>query len=159
VAKLKGWFFTDQLGGSRNFQRYFGGWSWYTTLRDRRFVLATNANASAAAGDAPFYALPSVGAGLYGLRGYTQGRYRDKVMITAQTEARYHGEGRVGATAFAGFGQVAPTFGDLGKSLVLPAGGLGLRYQLTREFPMHLRLDYAWGRNGNLFYFAVAEAF
>jgi hypothetical protein len=80
-------------------------------------------------------------------------------MITAQTEARYHGEGRVGATAFAGFGQVAPTFGDLGKSLVLPAGGLGLRYQLTREFPMHLRLDYAWGRNGNLFYFAVAEAF
>jgi hypothetical protein len=158
VAKLKTWFFTDDLGGSRNFQRYFGGWSWYTTLRPR-VVLATNATAAAASGDAPFYMLPSVGAGTYGLRGYTQGRYRDKVMITVQTEARYHTEGRFGATVFAGFGQVAPTFGDLGNSLVLPAGGLGARYQLVSAFPMHMRLDYAWGRNGNLFYFSVAEAF
>jgi hypothetical protein len=158
VAKLKTWFYTDDLGSSRNFQRYFGGWSWYTTVHPR-VVLATNATAAAAAGDAPFYMVPSVGAGQYGLRGYTQGRYRDKVMITVQAEARYHTEGRLGATLFAGFGQVAPTFGELDKSLVLPAGGLGLRYQLVRAFPMHMRLDYAWGRNGNLFYFAVAEAF
>jgi Omp85 superfamily domain len=159
VAKIKTWFFTDNLGGSRNFQRYFAAWSKYSALRDRRIVLATNLTGASAAGDAPFYMLPSVGAGAYSLRGYTQGRYRDKVMITAQAEARYHTEGRVGATVFGGFAQVAPSLGELPKTLVLPAGGLGLRYQLTREFPMHLRLDYAWGRNGNLFYFSIAEAF
>ena len=48
---------------------------------------------------------------------------------------------------------------DLPDALVLPAGGLGVRYQMTRRYPMHLRLDYAWGRNEGLLYFAVAEAF
>jgi hypothetical protein len=80
-------------------------------------------------------------------------------MTTAQAEARFHAEGRLGATAFFGFGNVAPSVGKLSESVALPAGGLGLRYKLTREFPMHMRLDYAWGKNGNLLYFGVAEAF
>jgi Polyphosphate kinase 2 (PPK2) len=42
---------------------------------------------------------------------------------------------------------------------VLPAGGTGLRCQLTRNYPMHMRLDYAWGRDGDLLYFSVGEAF
>jgi hypothetical protein len=42
---------------------------------------------------------------------------------------------------------------------MLPAGGAGLRYQLTRDYPMHLRLDYAGGRDGGLLYFSVGEAF
>lgn len=159
LARLKSWFFSDALGGSRSFQRYMGTWSWYTRLPDERIVLATNVNVSAAAGDAPFYALPSVGAGTFALRGYTQGRYRDNVMTTAQAEMRFHSAGRIGATAFGGFGQVAPSVGDLGRAEVLPAGGLGLRYRLTQNFPMHMRFDYAWGKNGNQFYFSVAEAF
>jgi hypothetical protein len=54
---------------------------------------------------------------------------------------------------------VAPNFGDIFDATVLPAGGLGLRYQLTNAYPMHVRLDYAWGRDGGILYFAVAEAF
>ena len=158
-ATLKAWFFTDGLGASREFQRYFGAWSWYLPLRGEAMVLATNVLTSAAKGDAPFYMLPTIGTGQYGLRGYTQGRYRDEVMTTAQAELRVHSAGRLGATAFAGIGQVAPSIGDLADAAVLPAGGLGLRYQLTRQFPMHMRFDYAWGRNGNVFYFSVAEAF
>jgi len=159
LAKAKGWFFSDGLGSTRNFQRYMAGWCWYGEFPKRRLVLATNANLLAATGDVPFYALPSVGSGEYALRGYTQGRYRDKVLVGAQAEARWHSTGRAGATAFFGFAQVAPTVGDLSGALVLPAGGIGVRYQMTREFPMHLRLDYAWGRNEGLLYFAVAEAF
>jgi len=159
LAKLKGWFFTDGLGSTRNFQRYMGGWTWYTHLPTRRLVIAGNANLSAASGDVPFYALPSVGAGEYAFRGYEQGRYRDKVMLCAQAEARWHSSGRAGATVFAGFAQVAPSVGDLSNALVLPAGGIGVRYQMTQQYPMHLRLDYAWGRNEGLLYFAVAEAF
>lgn len=159
LGVLKGLFFVDALGATQVFQRYVASWSLYAPIRGERLVLATNLSGAAAAGDVPFFMLPSVGTGRNGLRGYTQGRYRDKVMITAQTEARFHTEGRFGATVFAGFGQVAPRLGDLGDALVLPAGGLGLRYQLTRQFPMHMRLDYAWGRDGNLLYFSVAEAF
>jgi hypothetical protein len=56
-------------------------------------------------------------------------------------------------------GHVAPTFGDIFEAKAQPAGGLGLRYQLTQKYPMHVRLDYAWGRDGGLLYFGVAEAF
>ena len=80
-------------------------------------------------------------------------------MTPVQAGLRYHTRGRFGATAFAGFGQVAPSAGAVFEAQVLPAGGAGLRYQLTRRYPMHLRLDYAWGRNGALFYFSVSEAF
>jgi len=159
LAVLKGWFFTDALGASSQFQRVVAGWSWYTRLRGERLLLATNVNAAAASDDAPSYLLPSLGAGRFGLRGFTQGRYRDQVMTTAQAELRWHSRGRVGAVAFFGFGQVAPDFGGLGDATLLPAGGLGGRYKLTRNFPMHMRFDYAWSEKENLFYFSVAEAF
>jgi hypothetical protein len=42
---------------------------------------------------------------------------------------------------------------------MLWAGGAGLRYQLTKKFPMQLRADYAWGKDGGIFYFSVGEAF
>jgi len=159
LAKVKGWFFSDGLGSSREFQRYMAGWCWYTRFSGEQIVLATNASVLAATGDVPFYALPSVGSGEYALRGYTQGRYRDNVLASAQAEARWHSTARLGATVFGGFAQVAPSVGDLPDALVLPAGGLGVRYQMTRQYPMHIRLDYAWGRNEGLLYFAVAEAF
>ena len=159
LLNVKGAFFTEGLGSARDFQRYVAYWSWYSALKGDRLVLATNVNLCAAQGDAPFYSLCSVGAGRGGLRGYQQGRYRDSVMTTAQAELRYHTAGRFGAAVFAGFGQVAPDLGGVFDAQVLVAGGLGVRYQLTREYPMHMRIDYAWGRNEGILYFAVAEAF
>lgn len=159
LARLKAWFYVKALGGDRTFQRYVLFWSWYHELHGERLVLATNVNGCGAGGDAPFWALCSVGAGRGGLRGYTQGRYRDSVMTTVQAELRFHTSGRFGAAVFGGMGQVAPDFGGLFDAAVLPAGGLGARYQLTGKYPMHLRVDYAWGRDGGLLYFGVAEAF
>ncbi len=158
LAELKARFFTTSTGESGTFQRYNVSWSWYNGLRGRDLVLATNINACAAPGDAPFYGLCSLGSGRYTMRGYTQGRYRDHYGNVVQAELRGH-KGRGGAVAFAGFGQVAPTGGDIFKAQLLPAGGVGLRYQLTEKYPMHLRLDYSWGRDGALLYFSVGEAF
>jgi hypothetical protein len=31
--------------------------------------------------------------------------------------------------------------------------------QMTRKYPMHMRFDYSWGRDDDLFYFGVGEAF
>ena len=159
LAQLKANFFTTALGGARDFQRYSASWSWYGPLHGDRLILATNLNACGAPGDAPFYGLCAIGTGRFALRGYTQGRYRDRYMTTVQAELRGHTTGRFGAVLFGGFGQVAPTTGDIFSAQALPAGGAGLRYQLARRYPMHLRLDYAWGRDGGLLYFAVSEAF
>jgi hypothetical protein len=159
LASAKANFFAAGLGSSREFQRYAIAWSWYTRLPAPALVLATNLNAAASMGDVPFWAIPSVGGGAYGLRGYTQGRYRDKLVTTAQAELRAHAKNRWGATAFGGLAQVAPSAGQLRAAEVLPAGGVGLRFQLTRQYPMHMRADYAWGKNGGIFYFSVNEAF
>jgi hypothetical protein len=159
IASLKGNFFTSGLGSSRDFQRYAGAWCWYRQLPYPRTILAANAGLLAAAGDVPFWAIPSIGGGQYGLRGYTQGRYRDDIVTTAQAELRWHAPNRFGAVAFGGFGQVAPSVGELPDARVLWGGGAGVRFQLTKEYPMHMRLDFAWGRDEGLLYFSVGEAF
>jgi len=159
LASAKGSFFAPAFGSARDFQRYAVAWNWYKSTRFPRTILATDVNATAAAGDVPFWAIPTLGGGQYGLRGYTQGRYRDKVVTTAQAELRWHTAGRLGAALFGGFGQVAPSVGELKDALVLWGGGGGVRVQLTRRYPMHMRLDYAWGLKERLLYFAVGEAF
>jgi len=159
IATVKSNFFTSALGSDSDFERYMAAWCWYTSVRGPALLLAMNASVTAATGDVPFWAIPSVGAGLYGLRGYTQGRYRDNVVTTVQAELRAHSKGRLGATVFGGLAQVGGSVGDLWNAEVLPAGGAGVRYQLTREYPMHMRADYAWGKNGGIFYFSVSEAF
>jgi hypothetical protein len=159
LAQLKASFFSTTSGESGTFQRYQAAWSWYHGLRGPRLVVVTNLNACGAPGDAPFYGLCSLGSGRFALRGYTQGRYRDHYATVVQGELRAHSAGRFGATLFGGFAQVAPEFSDILDAQVLPAGGAGLRYQLTRNYPMHLRLDYAWGSDGGLLYFSVGEAF
>jgi outer membrane protein assembly factor BamA len=158
LAQLKGNFFTTTLGQSGSFQRYQAAWSWYHGLRGPRLVLATNVLACGAPGDAPFYGLCALGSGRFSVRGYTQGRYRDHYSTAAQVELRGHTAGRFGAIVFGSLAQVAPEFSDIFKTETLPAGGVGLRYQLTRKYPMHLRLDYAWGRDGGLLYLSVGEA-
>jgi hypothetical protein len=159
LAQLKGNFFTTAAGQSGSFQRYQAAWSWYHGFRGPRLVLATNLLFCGAPGDAPFYGLCSLGAGRFSVRGYTQGRYRDHYTTAVQGELRAHNAGRLGATAFGGFAQVGPELSEIFSSEVLPFGGLGLRYQLARNYPMHLRLDYAWGRDDGLLYFSVGEAF
>lgn len=158
IATLKANFFTSELGSSRDFQRYVAAWSWYQELSSPAWVLATNWNAARATADTPFWMLPSVGTGRYGLRGYTQGRYRDNLMTTAQAELRGHTAGRWGATIFGGLAYVASDVGELDHASPLPAGGVGLRFKLTQRYPMHMRADYAWGKNESLFYFSVSEA-
>ncbi len=158
LAELKGRFFSTQSGASGSFQRYTTAWSWYNGLRGSDLVLATNINLCAAPGDAPFYGLCSLGSGRYTLRGYTQGRYRDHLGNVVQAELRGH-RARMGAVVFGGFGQVAANAADIFGAELLLAGGAGLRYQLTSKYPMHMRLDYAWGRDGGLLYFSVGEAF
>jgi len=159
LAQIKGNFFTTTSGESGTFQRYLAAWSWYNGLRGPRLVLVTNLNACGAPGDAPFYGLCSLGSGRFALRGYTQGRYRDHYATVVQAELRGHTAGRFGATIFGGLGQVAPELSEIFSSKLLPAGGVGLRYKLTRNYPMHLRVDYAWGRDGGLLYLTVGEAF
>ena len=121
-------------------------------------VVAVQATWSGTSGDVPFARMPQLG-GQNLLRGYYQGRYRDRQYVAAQAEYRTPTWRRMGLAAFGGAGQVAPRLGDLRLSGMHAAGGAGLRVLLNRQERLALRLDYGAGARSSGFYVTVGEAF
>ncbi len=157
-------FYDPSFGGDRAYQSYKASVNKYLTLGDRS-VLAGRLSACDIRGDAPIYALC-----LFGregdLRGYEVGRYIDRTMWAAQAEYRWTLPeklgffGRFGFVGFAGVGEVARSFSDLGSGDLLPGGGVGIRYLLSRTNPINFRIDYAWGKAGSRgLHVGVGEAF
>jgi outer membrane protein assembly factor BamA len=121
-------------------------------------VLAARASYCGVSTGGPFYDLC-----LYGmnsdLRGYETGRYRDRGYWATQVELRRKLFGRFGAAVFAGVGESMPDPTGFGDGKLLPAGGFGLRYRPSRQTPVNLRLDFAWGKHSNAIYLSLGEAF
>jgi outer membrane protein assembly factor BamA len=148
-------FFDSVFGSDFTFQIYALAYNHYIELA-KNHVLALRGFGRAAGGDAPFFALSSFGMRA-DLRGYTPGRYRDKLMIAAQAEYRWRFTERFGVVAFGGVGSVAPEIGQFEK--LLPSVGTGLRYVVAKKNNLSLRFDAAWGRDEHTFYVAIGEAF
>jgi outer membrane protein assembly factor BamA len=121
-------------------------------------VLAGRGTVCMTPGDAPFYALCKFGQGV-DLRGYVGGRYRDERMATFQAEYRWRFYKKWGMVIFAGFGEVAETWGDFNLDDVLPSAGVGLRFKLSKTTGLNLSVDYAVGKESDAWYFYVGESF
>ncbi len=124
----------------------------------REHVIALQAVAGLTGGDVPFRELPRIGGDSL-LRGYYDGRYRDKTMVALQTEYRFPIAWRIGGVAFAGAGQVAEKPSDLSLDSLKVAGGAGLRFLLEKKEHVNLRLDLGQSLDGGGFYLQVTEAF
>lgn len=109
----------------------------------------------------PFYALRELGGDMT-MRGYYQGRYRDKNYATAQAELRYRFMPRFGVVGFAGTGT---TFSKENSARLVPSYGGGIRYFFSLEHGSSIRFDYGYGekRPGEArqsgFYLSISEAF
>jgi len=123
-----------------------------------RTVVAVRGALCAASQDTPFFDLCLFGSSA-NLRGYPSGQFRDRASWAVQGEWRRRVGGKFGVVAFAGIGGVAPDLGSLGDSTLLPAAGAGIRYELSREYGVNLRLDGAVGRNSQAIYVSIGEAF
>ena len=156
LAQMTAAYSDDALGADYRFGRYTLDARRYITLG--RGVLAGQAYAEATSGDAPFDQLSLVGSNTV-MRGYTRGRYRDRDLVAAQIEYRMPVIGRVGVAAFAGGGTVAPKFGNLASSKLLPSLGGGLRYLLLPKQRTTIRVDYGVGKGSSGLYIAFNEAF
>ena len=121
-------------------------------------VVALQASWSGTSGEVPFARMPQLG-GQNLLRGYYQGRYRDRQYVAAQVEYRTPTWRRLGLAAFGGAGEVAPRLADLNLTGIHAAGGAGLRVLLNRQERLALRLDYGAGARSSGFYVTVGEAF
>lgn len=120
-------------------------------------VLGLHAYGEAVTGAPPFTLLPRLGSTRM-LRGIREGRYRDRVGWTVQSELRAPLWRRVSGVAFGAVGDVAPRLGAVRLGDPKLAGGVGLRYRLTDE-GANVRLDVAASKLGVQFYVLVLEAF
>lgn len=125
-----------------------------------RNVLALQGIFRSAWGDCPFQALPRFG-GLNLLRGYFDGRYRDRAMLALQGEFRLPLGRRVGLCAFAGMAQVQEKPALLELDGFHAAGGAGVRYKFNPRENLVIRLDigFAGPSGAPAFYLTFAEAF
>ncbi|QIK55504.1 BamA/TamA family outer membrane protein [Dysgonomonas sp. HDW5B] len=91
------------------------------------------------------------------MRGYYQGRYRDKKLIDTQVEIRQHVYKRSGVVAWAGAGNAFSKFSTVQLCQTLPTYGAGYRFELKER--VNLRLDYGRGKDQSAFYININEAF
>lgn len=120
-------------------------------------VLAFGAVVETTDGATPFSLLSKLGNARF-LRGYREGRYRDRMVWATQVELRAPIRGPFSAVLFGGAGDV---FGDLGAlTLAHPklAAGAGARWRLTPG-GANLRVDVALGGAGPEVYVVLLEAF
>jgi len=113
-------------------------------------------------GQSAFYLMPQMGSDEM-MRGYYQGRYRDRNYIAGQTELRYRINARLGLAAFAGTGEVFHS--ELSFPQLKPNYGGGIRYFFDIEKGLSFRLDYGVGEKPagepreSGFYIALGQSF
>jgi hypothetical protein len=145
------------LGSSYEFTTMVFDLRQYFPIRPEH-TFAANVYMAVQDGEAPFYKLPQLG-GAELLRGYFEGRYRDKTLMLAQAEYRFPIVWRFGGAAFGGIGNVSPTFREFGSTFPKWSVGAGLRLMLNRDEQLNLRADLGLGRDTQGFYVGIGEVF
>lgn len=120
-------------------------------------ILAFDLNGEFNYGKVPWNMLATLG-GSSRMRGYYEGRYRDKNSIEAQIELRQHIWHRNGIALWVGAGNVFPSFDRFQWNHTLPNYGIGYRWEFKDR--VNIRIDYGFGKKGQSgFIFNINEAF
>ncbi len=81
-------------------------------------------------------------------------------MFATQIEYRLSLPKRFGVVGFGGIGEVVPDVSEAFRiNYLLPAGGGGLRFQLSKGYRLNLRADFARGKDTWTWSMGVGEAF
>lgn len=154
--------FSKSLGSDFNFTYVVSDSRYFKTVRKNQ-VLALQALGQFSWGNVPFNQLPQLG-GANLMRGYYQGRFRDRTHLATQVEYRFLPlplgfSKRIGAAVFASTGAVFPSVDQLSWRDFRGAAGAGLRFLLFPKKDVFVRADYAFTREGGGFYLFIGEAF
>jgi hypothetical protein len=154
---IRGYGKTDYSGGFLNVE-----YSQFFAL-SKKFVLGVDIQEQSLTGSrSPFYLLPALGNDEM-MRGYYNGRYRDRNMLAGQTELRYRLSARFGFVAFVGTGEVFNK--SFSWAELKPNYGGGVRYFFDIEKGLSIRADYGIGQKNpgeskqSGFYLALGQAF
>jgi len=158
------WLHADMFAAIGEFLSYFNYRKGHVSFNYFREVfddgiLAARVAGCFAGGDVPVVDLCLFGAH-NDLRGYETGRYRDENALAVQVEQRWKFAERWGLVGFAGAGGVGSDIAEALGAEPLASGGLGLRFQASEDYQVHLAVDGAVNLDGDIgVYFRIGEAF
>jgi hypothetical protein len=147
------------LGGNSNYAIYLWDYRHYTPLGRNGRTLAFQLKARLTGGTVPWPELSMVGSGS-DVRGYVEGRFRDREALIGLVEYRHmfvRSSGRLsrhGFVTWVGGGALGPTLSFEG---FLPNAGAGYRFELQPR--ANVRVDVGVGRRSTGVYFNFTEAF
>lgn len=161
----KGLFLNSQLASyNKGFISDYSFIKWHSDIRYFKkivegHILAIQLMNYQTIGDTPLRDLAALG-GADNLRGFYQGRYRAKNLITFISEYRANIYKRLSVCIFAGVGNIYNSKNELLSRYTKFSFGGGLRYALLKKDKIHVRLDYGYSNKfNNGIYFTIGECF
>ncbi len=143
---------------SRDYSKAVLTYNHYLPLGDRNSLAARFAGC-ASSDDTPFFDQCSLG-GTDGLRGFSPTEFLNDALLSAQAEYRHQISNRFSGVAFAGLGNTGSSFGNLRDTDMRYAGGLGVRFQLSKKFKAVFSVDVSYNdRKEDLLYIYVGQRF
>lgn len=119
-------------------------------------VLAEQAHWRLTWGDTPWSQLSTIG-GSSSMRGYYEGRYRNKGEVDLTVELRQKVWRRNGIVVWVGAASLFPRLSDINFHDILPNFGVGYRWEFKKN--VNVRVDYGIGRHESGIFFNINEAF
>ncbi|EGQ8678350.1 BamA/TamA family outer membrane protein [Vibrio parahaemolyticus] len=145
----------DSLGSDEDYDNLVANYRVYQQWSDTT-IIAMEVYSQSIFGDAPWFDYAQLGDDQR-MRGYYQGQYRDKHLLSTQVEIRHTIAGRHGVVGWLGAGNIAPTYHELFENSWLPTVGVGYRFAFKAR--INVRVDLGVGKDSTGFYFQINEAF
>lgn len=143
-------------GRERRYEKLFGNLDGYVSLRDST-VLTGRATACGASEDSFFFDKCSIGS-TDNFRGFNATRFLDDRTFSLQAELRQRFGKRFGGVVFGGVGWSGEDVDAMWSNGGNVAGGLGLRYRVSRKFPVDFSVDVSRNdRDDDLVYIYVGQ--
>jgi|LGOV01.1.fsa_nt_gb hypothetical protein len=143
----------DYVGGDFEYSKYTTFFNYYYPIF-QNLVLVGRIGGGLAEGHVPFFDLPTLN-----MRGFSIGRYRDNVAVSAHFEGRWRFYKRWGAVAFVEAGRIADKISNLPHRSTIVSKGFGLRWLAAKAQGINIGIDIAFGPEDTEYYIQIGEAF
>ncbi len=146
------------LGSAFEYLRISLDYSHYIPMQWNNSILALDAVLIHMNGAVPFHQMSTLG-GTKRLRGYFDGRFRNKQLQLLQAEFRTPIFWRFKGVVFSGIGTVRSDYKNYFQQPFVYHVGAGVRFEIDRSQKLHLRIDYGIGKDESGYYITIGEAF
>lgn len=144
--------FRDSFGSDEDFERGQIIVMSFHPLGERLFF-GVRGQASASSSEAPFYLRPYIS-----LRGAPAMRYQGREVAQIEGELRWQCWKRISLVGFTGTGKAWNEFAGVERNQSIVTWGAGFRYEVAREYGIHMGLDVGIGPDDTAIYVQMGSA-